>query len=435
MAWWLLTTPSAVTPPAPNSPVPKPPAVAASSQDTNPVQLRSEVLRTALAAGVGVGAAITLMLAFRRQRHQELTTLITSHYAERTAEHTEHDAIERRVTDLYTKAVEQLGSEKAAVRLGGLYALERLAQDNPAHRQTIVNVICAYLRMPYTVPNTDAHTAQPPGPWQIKPVPSTGGEGERQVRLTAQRILAEHLKDERTAEERDAGQPTGPRFWDDMRIDLSGAILISFDINRCRVSEASFSKATFTGNASFDKATFTGAAWFDEVTFTGTTWFHRATFTGETWFNKAIFTKNARFNEATFTKDIWCDATFTGEAGFRRATFTGTAWFDEATFTGEAGFDKATFSGEARFNKATFSEDAEFRDATFTGNARFGEVTFSKGAYFQGKDAQVFQPDGHHSWPDGWVVVVRPDGTGFLQRQETVASSANLAGSDVDPKN
>ncbi|MEV5408611.1 hypothetical protein AB0K60_07210 [Thermopolyspora sp. NPDC052614] len=46
---------------------------------------RGEVLRTALAAGAGVGAAITLGLAFRRQRHQEIT-----------AAHTTHDATERR---------------------------------------------------------------------------------------------------------------------------------------------------------------------------------------------------------------------------------------------------------------------------------------------------------------------------------------------------
>ena len=47
-------------------------------------------------------------------------------------------------------AVEQLGSDKAQVRFGGLNALERLAQDNPAHRQAIVNVICSYLRMPFS---------------------------------------------------------------------------------------------------------------------------------------------------------------------------------------------------------------------------------------------------------------------------------------------
>src|SRR5262249_33582048 len=71
--------------------------------------------------------------------------------------------------ELYTKAVEQLGSDKAPVRLGGLYALERLAQDNSAHRQTIVNVICAYLRMPFSpmeptsgpVPGQDAGEPHP----------------------------------------------------------------------------------------------------------------------------------------------------------------------------------------------------------------------------------------------------------------------------------
>ena len=106
---------------------------------TDRANARLDAVRTGLAAGAGAGAAVGLMLAFRRQHHQEIATDLT-----------DRDATERRITELYTKAVEQLGSDKAPVRLGGLYALERLAQDNPAHRQTIVNVICAYLRMPFS---------------------------------------------------------------------------------------------------------------------------------------------------------------------------------------------------------------------------------------------------------------------------------------------
>ena len=106
---------------------------------TDRANARLDAVRTGLAAGAGAGAAVGLMLAFRRQHHQEIATVLT-----------DRDATERRITELYTKAVEQLGNDKAPVRLGGLYALERLAQDNPAHRQTIVNVICAYLRMPFT---------------------------------------------------------------------------------------------------------------------------------------------------------------------------------------------------------------------------------------------------------------------------------------------
>ncbi|MFI6505920.1 hypothetical protein [Nonomuraea typhae] len=57
------------------------------------VSIRIEALRTALAAAAGVGAGVTLLLAVRRQRHQEVATW-----------HATHDAAERRVTELYTTA-------------------------------------------------------------------------------------------------------------------------------------------------------------------------------------------------------------------------------------------------------------------------------------------------------------------------------------------
>lgn len=76
--------------------------------------------------------------------------------------------------------------------MAGLYALERLAQDNLDRRtlrQTVVDVLCAYLRMPYTLPGkppeADADTET-----------RTRHENrvqEREVRLTAQCILARHL--------------------------------------------------------------------------------------------------------------------------------------------------------------------------------------------------------------------------------------------------
>ncbi len=130
---------------------------------TEQVSARIEAVRTALAAGAGVGAAVTLLLAVRRQRHQELATA-----------HTTHDAAERRTTELYARAVEQLGSDRAPVRLGALYALERLAEHTPALRQRVVDVICAYLRMPFTPPadRTGARrSATPSGPPVPAPAP------------------------------------------------------------------------------------------------------------------------------------------------------------------------------------------------------------------------------------------------------------------------
>ena len=89
---------------------------------------------TALTAAAGTGGAAALLLAFRRQRHTEHASLETRHAAvadraqrEAQARDATEDARERRVTELYGRALDQLGSERAPVRLGGLYALERLA--------------------------------------------------------------------------------------------------------------------------------------------------------------------------------------------------------------------------------------------------------------------------------------------------------------------
>jgi hypothetical protein len=52
-------------------------------------------------------------------------------HAVRVALNTEFDATQRRITELSVKATDQLGSNKAAVRIGGLTDLERLGQNNP----------------------------------------------------------------------------------------------------------------------------------------------------------------------------------------------------------------------------------------------------------------------------------------------------------------
>ncbi|MFI7049132.1 pentapeptide repeat-containing protein [Streptosporangium sandarakinum] len=412
---------------------------------------RQGAIQTALAAGAGVGAAVTLMLAFRRQRHQEHAAHVTAYLAERNAalaeqvaENTKHDATERRVTDLYTKAVEQLGSDKAAVRLGGLYALERLAQGNPDHRQTIVNVICAYLRMPYAPPEPAPapdperdrmealraarhryQAARGGSPLSAEPVPrqeDVDRQGELQVRLTAQRILAAHLRDDRPADQRST-RPAAPAFWEGMSVDLTGATLIDFDLTGGHATGSVFDKATFTGNASFSGATFTENAQFTEVTFTGDARFDEATFTENARFTKVIFTGNAWFNEATFIRNAsFSEATFTGLAEFDEATFTGNARFSKATFSRDAQFVGTTFTGNAQFVGTTFTRNASFSGATFTENARFTEATFTEGAQLDG--AVVIDPAVDHVWPDGWRLETTSEGTARLIQEEADGAPA-----------
>jgi hypothetical protein len=59
------------------------------------------------------------------------------------------------ITDRYTKAIDQLGSDKQDVRLGGIYALERIANDSPFDRATIEEVLTAFVRGHSPSPDAD----------------------------------------------------------------------------------------------------------------------------------------------------------------------------------------------------------------------------------------------------------------------------------------
>jgi hypothetical protein len=50
------------------------------------------------------------------------------------------------VTERFTRAIEQLGQENLDVRLGGIYALEHIANDSPQDRVAIVAVLTAFVR-------------------------------------------------------------------------------------------------------------------------------------------------------------------------------------------------------------------------------------------------------------------------------------------------
>jgi ABC-type transporter Mla subunit MlaD len=56
----------------------------------------------------------------------------------------------RTLNERFATAAGQLGGDKPpAVRLAGVYAMAVLADEWPENRQTCVDVLCGYLRMPY----------------------------------------------------------------------------------------------------------------------------------------------------------------------------------------------------------------------------------------------------------------------------------------------
>jgi uncharacterized protein YjbI with pentapeptide repeats len=381
--------------------------------DRPPVEKLSDLIKIALTVTGGTGAAVALVVAYRRQKITEGAHEL----ARTTARDTRHDASERRITEQYTQAVAQLGHAKAPVRLGGLYALERVGQSTPDLWQVVVDVLCAYLRMP--PPSTETQTDQPPdnGPaaasaahsdrTSAEPGAEVDRREEHQVRLTAQRILADHLRDPRLPDQR-AGTPSRPRFWDGMTLDLTAATLADLDLTDCHAHHVTFRGATFTGDTHFDGATFTGDADFRGATFTGDADFRGATFTGGAYFAGATFTGDADFGGRSFLSPHFIGwVTFGGDADFHGATFTGGANFgSRATFTPGAGLGGRWIT--AGIGGPTFTGGAWFGGATFTGHAWFGGATFTRhtsfgGATFGGRVTGLLERDEFGGWTLGPV--------------------------------
>jgi hypothetical protein len=104
------------------------------------------VAQLVFASVAGAGALVALVVAYRRQR-----------VAEDAASHERTRILNERFTAIAT----QLGEKEPAVRLAGVHALAGLADDWKENRQTCVDVLCAYLRLPYDPdPGEDAAAAE-----------------------------------------------------------------------------------------------------------------------------------------------------------------------------------------------------------------------------------------------------------------------------------
>ncbi|MEU3623050.1 hypothetical protein BS329_20865 [Amycolatopsis coloradensis] len=307
------------------------------------------------------------------------------------------------INTLSSQASEQLGSDKAAVRIGGLTDLERLAEQYPTLRQTVVDRICAYLRAPYQPPSNlsalgvDARLFSVSATTdQAKQSVSAGADDEiaarrleLDVRRTAQQILHRHLRRESGAE------GSSDAFWEKISVDLRDAVLVEVDFTNFQVASADFrnmiiygvalfSWATFEEDVSFDGATFDGAAEFTGAKFQGSATFRNVTFCGDASFGGAQFGGFSTFADVTFDRSAaFTKATFGWPAEFTKATFDGPAHFASATFAEDALFTEATFDRSATFSEVQFHGDAFFGRAQFRGDASFNEAEFDVSAAFQ----------------------------------------------------
>ena len=65
------------------------------------------------------------------------------------------------ITERYNAAITNLGSRSIDVRLGGIYALQRLMKDSPPDQPTVIAVLCAFVRDRATGSTTPPNFRQP----------------------------------------------------------------------------------------------------------------------------------------------------------------------------------------------------------------------------------------------------------------------------------
>ncbi len=65
---------------------------------------------------------------------------------------------EGQITDRFSRAVDQLGSAQFTIRLGGIYALERIARDSPRDYEPVMEVLTAFARQESPLPKAGAGT-------------------------------------------------------------------------------------------------------------------------------------------------------------------------------------------------------------------------------------------------------------------------------------
>jgi len=346
-------------------------------------------------------------MSYRRQRVAEAANDLakrTQLHLERISSDNAYDAAQRRVTDRYGQAIEQLGNQESAlVRVGGMYSLMRLAQDHRDLRQPAVDLLCAYLRVPFEPPlvaggqsrKLDRILAEGEGEAadgsSLDPNLAEGVQ-ELQVRLTAQRLLRRYL-----AAGGDVSRIFGGSIyessWPGTALDLTGAALVDFDFSGCRASSAIFRQASFFGNAMITDAIFDGSADFRGANFTGAADFRRASFGGEAEFEGACFNGPALLTAALFSHSAYFGGydepdgvSFMEEARFDRARFQEDAIFRRARFDKRADFTSVQFAAKADFGMVTFGGDTVFSTGNFGGDSTFGR------AHFTGPPRQVGLP-------------------------------------------
>ena len=248
----------------------------------------------------------------------------------------------------YTKAVEQLGDEKAPIRMGGVYTLvglvdewleEKSLSDDERFKegQVIINNLCAYIRSPFTLASHYDELSQdsptPEGIYKDKKeefyIDKAILDSEADVRLSIIKEIHDRIQ---------GPDKNTPGAWSDFEYDFSGSTFFyPIDLtNSYYAKPINFSDSIYQSRADFSGSTYKDVADFSRSTYQG----------------------RADFSRSTYQWASFSDSTYQGWAYFSDSTYKSWAYFSDSTYENETNFSGSIFYQETYFGEDGYSNSS-----------------------------------------------------------------------------
>ena len=309
----------------------------------------------------------------------------------------------------YTKAVEQLGDEKAPVRMGGVYTLVGLVdewleeesirkyEDRLKEGQVIINNLCAYIRSPFTLASHyDELMQDTPGAegvYQDKVqefyADKATLDSEADVRLSIIKEIHDRIQ---------GPDKNTPGAWSDFEYDFSGSTFFyPIDLtNSYYAKPINFSGSTYKGRAYFTGSTYKGWANFNDSTYQSGANFSHSIYQSGADFSHSIYQSGANFSHSTYQSGAnFSHSTYQSGANFNDSTYQSGANFSHSTYQSRANFSDSTYQSRADFSDSTYQSRADFSGSIFCSDVYFGTYIFNDPSRFT-KYAPIFYDETYH---------------------------------------
>ena len=329
----------------------------------------------------------------------------------------------------YTKAVEQLGDEKAPIRMGGVYTLvglvdewleEKSLSDDERFKegQVIINNLCAYIRSPFTLAShydelsQDSPTSE--GIYKDKKeefyIDKAILDSEADVRLSIINQIHKNIQwipknstEKFSIDNKFNENKIYKGSWSIFEYNFSGSVFF-YDINfsksywenKLDVSNSKFllnpkekenSKISY-----FSESIYNQAAYFRNCLHKRGVEFNNSVYKGEVDFGESSYDGYAAFNDSTYYKPANLDFSVYNH-GFlaNHSTYYNSVYFHDSIYKNITAFNNSKYYKEANFSNSIYLKTSSFTHSTYEAKSEFHDsiyyepVTFGEHTTYNGK--------------------------------------------------